>query len=339
MNEMSRRLFLKCITIVGSYFAGIFSFPFHLFGAPGKSSHDESPGTGVKKSRVVMVKNSAGFDSNHRINQHAVNEMLNNGMLLLTGESLPERTWKSLFKTDDIVGIKVNALGGREIATHTEVVNAIVSGLTRAGIPEQNIIIWDRLTRELESSGYTINTSRKGVKCLGTDTDYDPSPEMVGSIGSCFSSIVSSLCTALINVPVLKDHDLAGVSLSLKSFYGAIHNPNKYHDNHCDPYIADVNSHPYIKDKLRLVICDALTMQYQGGPAYKPQWALDYCGLLLSRDSVAIDRIGAKLIEEKRKEKGLPSLKEAGREPVHIATAGRRGLGVSDIDKIELLSV
>jgi uncharacterized protein (DUF362 family) len=344
MNEMSRRLFLKWITIVGSYFAGIFSFPFHLFGAPGKSSHDESnkkvppPGTGVKKSRVVMVKNSAGFDSNRGINLQVVDEMLNNGMPKLTGESSPDSAWKRLFKPNDIVGIKVNALGGREIATHTEVVNAIVLGLTRVGIPEQNIIIWDRLTRELESSGYTINTSRKGVRCFGTDADYDPSPEMVGSIGSCFSSIVSSLCTALINIPVLKDHDLAGVSLSLKNFYGAIHNPNKYHDNRCDPYIADVNSHPYIKDKLRLVICDALTMQYQGGPAYKPQWALDYCGLLLSRDPVAIDRIGAKLIEDTRKEKGLPSLKEAGREPVHIASAAKRNLGISDLESIELVT-
>ena len=39
---------------------------------------------------------------------------------------------------------------------------------------------------------------------------------------------------------VVKDHDLAGVSAGLKNWYGVIHNPNKYHDSCCDPYVADV---------------------------------------------------------------------------------------------------
>ena len=139
---------------------------------------------------------------------------------------------------------------------------------------------------------------------------------------------------APINVPVLKDHDPAGVSIGLKNFYGAIHNPNKYHDNnytiHC--YL---NIHPYINDKLRLIACDALTLLYQGGPANNPQHAIDYCGLLVSQDPVALDRIGVNLIEEARKEKGLPTLKEAGREPIHVATAAQRGLGTDDLKGIE----
>jgi uncharacterized protein (DUF362 family) len=132
----------------------------------------------------------------------------------------------------------------------------------------------------------------------------------------------------------LKDHDLCGVSLSLKNFYGAIHNPNKYHDHGCDPYIADVNAHPYIKDKLRLVICDGLIGQCNGGPGYKPQWAWPYSGLLLSRDPVAIDRTGCHIIEEQRKATGLQSLAAAGRPAKHIQTAAQRGLGISDMNKI-----
>jgi uncharacterized protein (DUF362 family) len=175
--------------------------------------------------------------------------------------------------------------------------------------------------------------------CFGTDKAYDSQPEVIGSIGSCFSSILSARCTALINIPVLKDHDLSGVSLSLKNFYGAIHNPNKYHDNFCDPFIADVNSHPSIKDKLRLIVCDGLTIQYQGGPAYKPQWSRAFSTLLLSRDPVALDRIAAAMIEDERKQQGLPTLKEAGRDPVHIATAARKGLGIDDINRIELVTL
>jgi len=344
MNQINRRFFLKSITIVSTYLVSILSFPFKLWGGlTDKSLSNRSSGksplpkVNEGKSRVVLVRDSAVLDSHHEVNLTIACEMVSKGMLNLTGESSPDRAWKSLFKPKDIIGIKVNALGGRQIATHPGIVEAVISGLKLAGIPEKNIIVWDRLTKELKRSGYTENKSGNGVKCFGTDTNYDRYPEIVGSIGSCFSAIISSYCTALINVPVLKDHDLAGVSLSLKNFYGAIHNPNKYHDNNCDPYVADLNTHPYIKDKLRLIICDAITLQYQGGPAYRPQFALDYRSLLLSQDPVAIDRIGAGLIEEKRKEKGLPSLKEAGREPTHIVTAAKKGLGVDNLDKIEFI--
>jgi len=346
MKQMNRRLFLKFITIFSGYFAGIFSFPLRLWGQTAdKRSEGKSGGKNPSskviggKSRVVLVRNSAVLTGNHEVDLSVAGEMVNRGMVHLAGESTPDLAWKSLFKPGDVVGIKVNCLGGREIATHPGIVKAVISGLKSAGFPEEDIIVWDRLTKELRSSGYTINKSDKGVKCFGTDTNYQRYPEIIGSVGSCFSAIISSFCTALISIPVLKDHDLAGVSVSLKNFYGAIHNPNKYHDNNCDPYIADLNTHPYIKDKLRLIVCDAITLQYQGGPAYKPQWALDYRSLLLSRDPVAIDRIGTKIIGEKRKEKGLPSLKQAGREPIHIATAAKKGLGTDDLEKIELVNL
>ena len=342
---MNRRLFLKFLTLISGYLTGIISFPVNLRGSlageisKSKSGNERtSSGKAGAKSRVVHLRNDALLDSNREVNLSVAEEMVKSGMLRLTGESAPDQAWKSLFQPDDIIGIKVNSLGGRQIATHPVIVNAVISGLKTAGVPEKNIIVWDRLTKELSRAGYTINTSDKGVRCFGTDTGYDRYPEIIGSIGSCFSTIVSSQCTALINIPVLKDHDLAGVSLSLKNFYGAIHNPNKYHDNNCDPYVADLNTHPYIKNKQRLIVCDAITLQCHGGPAYKPQWAFDYRGLLLSRDPVAIDRIGARLIEEKRKEKGLPSLKESGREPLHIATAASKGLGTDNPDEIEYLT-
>jgi uncharacterized protein (DUF362 family) len=162
---------------------------------------------------------------------------------------------------------------------------------------------------------------------------------MMGSIGSCFSKIASSLCTAIVNVPVLKDHDLAGVSIGMKNFFGIIHNPNKYHDSNCNPYVADLNSHPFIKDKLRLIVCDALKAQYHGGPAFKPQWTWDFRGMLIGTDPVALDRVGAQIIEKKRKEVNMSSLKDAGREPKYIQTAARLGLGVDDPSLIDVIAI
>jgi uncharacterized protein (DUF362 family) len=140
-------------------------------------------------------------------------------------------------------------------------------------------------------------------------------------------------------VPVLKDHDLSGVSLGMKNFYGAIHNPNKYHDYNCDPYIADLNAHPLIAEKLRIVICDGLKGQYHGGPASRPQWAWPAGVLLVGGDPVAVDRVGLELIERKRKEAGMDSLKDAGREAKYIFTAAERGLGIGDMEKIERVDI
>jgi len=312
--------------------------PFHRWFERTTSLTAAAAETGGK-SRVVQIRNTAAFTDGNTVDTTVVAKMITSAILHLTGTSTPDKAWKTLFTPDDVVGIKINALGGRQIATRPAVVDAVVAGLTTAGLPAENIIIWDRLTEELKKAGYTINTSTSGVKCFGTDKSYDREPEIIGSIGSCFSSILSTRCTALINIPVLKDHDLSGVSISLKNFYGAIHNPNKYHDNYCDPFIADLNTHPYIKDNLRLIVCDGLTMHYQGGPAYKPQWSRTFSTLLLSRDPVAIDRIATTLIEDERKKQGLPSLKDAARDPVHIATAARKGLGTDDINRIDLVTL
>ena len=103
--------------------------------------------------------------------------------------------------------------------------------------------------------------------------------------------------------------------------------------------MAHLNSHPYIKNKLRLTICDGIRAQYNGGPAYKPQWAWNANVILLSQDPVALDRIGYELIENKRKEMGFPPLRKVNREPKWIKTASELGLGEGDIKKIEVIKV
>jgi uncharacterized protein (DUF362 family) len=192
----------------------------------------------------------------------------------------------------------------------------------------------------MQRAGYRLSMAEGEVKCFGSDSlpqPYEPTPDSAGSVGSCFATLVSRYCTALINVPILKDHDLSGVSLGMKNFYGAIHNPNKYHDNHCDPYIADLSTHRWIQDKLRLVIVDGLIGQYQGGPSLKPQWVFPFQGLLAGCDPVAVDRIGATIIEAEREKNGLKPLEAEGRPPAFIASAAKRGLGTDQPDEIEVV--
>jgi hypothetical protein len=51
-----------------------------------------------------------------------------------------------------------------------------------------------------------------------------------------------------------------------------------------------------------------------------------------------MDTIGWKVIEDERKSRGLPSLKDAGREPRYIRTAADLGVGVHDLSAIKFQS-
>ena len=295
-------------------------------------------GADSKRSRVAVVRDPLIFAEDGTISKDVAKTLVSKSVCLVTGKKDPIAAWKSLFGKGDVVGIKVNCLAEGMLSTHPALCFAVVEGLESAGVRPGNIVIWDQISEKLRRGGYRIATGRGSVRCYGNDmAGYEPEPEIVRSIGSCFARILSRHCTAVVNMPVLKDHDLAGVTLSMKNFFGAIHNPNKYHGDNCNPFIADLNTHPHIRKKQRLIIMDATTGLYHGGPSYKKKHAWRFSGLIAGIDPVAIDAFGAKIIENKRAENGLPSLAEAGRQPKYIETAAELGLGTADLSRIDVV--
>lgn len=288
-------------------------------------------------ARVVIARDQALASGQMAEHGELLRKLLDASVQKLTDAPDAGAAWRSLFKPGDRVGIKVNTLG---LFTQPAVVDALVVGLRQAGVPAEKIIIWDRFDAELVRAGFKLNKSSRGVRCCGTDAErygsgYQQQVESSGRIGSCFSRILAEEVDVLISVPVLKDHGLAGVSLGMKNFFGAIHNPNKYHNGNCDPYIVDVVSHRYIRPKWKLTVCDGTRGQYNAGPGKHPGFAWPFGGLIVGTDYVAVDAVAADLLEAQRKEKGLKPLAEERRPARHIATAGARGLGVADLAKIE----
>ena len=332
MNLVKRREFLQKTIQAGT--------AFYFSAIPGCKSASKELATSANDNYPVVIAQDAQVrDKNKKLIGNQVNDLLSRAMENLLGVSNSEQAWQQLFKTDDIVGIKINCLAGRGMSTSQELVTSIIEGLKGAGVPERNIIVWDRANRDLERAGYSIQTDRNRAKCYGNDQfGYTSNIYESGEIGSHLSKILVHQCTAIINVPILKDHGIVGMTNALKNFFGAIHNPNKYHDNFGDPYIADVYMLSEIRSKVRLTITDALTAQYEGGPPFMPQWAWHHNSLIVGFDPVAIDAIGWDIIERKRKEHGLPSLAAAGREPTYIATAAdsRHRLGQNDLTKIKI---
>jgi uncharacterized protein (DUF362 family) len=254
------------------------------------------------------------------------------------GEATPVAAMRKLFKPRDVVGIKVNCLGGRGVSTRPEVALQLAAFLQAAGVAADRIYVWDRTDRELRAAGYTIGAG-PGVRVFGTNEDYEERLVEWGPSASRFDRVLTNELTAVISCTHLKDHGLAGASLTMKNWYGTIHNPNKLHDDGCAPYVPHLVACPVIHDKLRLNVLDGVVAQCHGGPGRAPRWAWPYGGFLASTDPVAADAIGREVLEERRKEVGLPPLAAEGREPRYIADAARLGLGVADLGRIERVEV
>jgi len=293
------------------------------------------------RARVIITRNHAVQNHKHIVDRRALAEMLDRAVRTFFKTPDVVTAWRRVVQPGEVIGLKVNCLSGRG-ATHRELVEIIAERLQQAGIKAGNIIIWDRLNRDLEEGGFKINYQGPGLRCFGNDAvGFENELETFGSAGSLVSKIPARLCDGIINIPLLKDHSIAGVTISLKNMFGAIHNPNKYHLNTGDPYIADVNMLPSLRNKIRFSICDALEIQYHGGPSYLPQWRKNFNGLLLAEDRVALDFTGWQIIENERKKAGLPSLKQEEREPTYIATAAdtRHRLGTNDPRNIEIIRI
>ena len=330
-EPFNRRQFLKMSTLAG---AGFIANPFAIL-----------PPASIKQSsisHIVIARDEAVRAGVNSFHEGAVVRLLDRAIEEFFQVERAVTAWKKLVSPSDVVGIKVNCLAGRGISTNPELVNAIIEKLREAEVPDNRIIVWDRMNSDLEDAGFKISTAGRQPRYFGNDVaGYESNLTIHNSVGSLLSKALTEYCSVIINIPILKDHGIVGFTGAMKNFFGAIHNPNKYHMNLGNPYIADLCSLPVIRKKTRLIIFDALNAQYEGGPPYMPQWRWNFNGIIMGTDPVAIDYTAWQLIETERKNKGLPTLKAAGREPTYIATAAdaEHNLGTNNPELIKVTNI
>jgi uncharacterized protein (DUF362 family) len=292
----------------------------------------------AKKSRVVIVRDAKLRTPGPAPDEKRVAAMLDHAMQTYFGAQNPVQPWKQIVRPGQVVGLKLNSLG-RMLSPSVALVATICERLQQAGIKAGDIIVWDRGSRELEAAGFKLSNAPGALRFIGSDTaGYEDAAVRYGSVTTRLSKIFTR-CDVVINMPVLKSHNIVGVTMAMKNMYGVINNPSTMHGSACNPYIADLNMVPQVRQRVRFVVGDMMTAVYEGGPSYRPEYAWNENGLIVGEDQVAIDTTCAGIVERKRAEKGLQTLEQKGTPLTYLATAAdaQHRLGTNDPARIALI--
>ncbi len=251
------------------------------------------------QAKVILIRHAEVLGRHDQVRAEVVQSMLDEAVKTLLDEKDPLSAWRRLVKSSDAVGIKSNVWGN--LPTPRELEGAIQRRVLDVGVPEKNISIDDR-----------------GV----------------------LKNPVFRKSTALVNVRPLRTHHWSGVGTCLKNYIMFVPDPDSYHDEGCSP-LGKIWQSPMVKGKTRLNILCAFTPQFYGRGAhyFDKRYVWPYKGLIVGTDPVAVDAVGARLLQVKRtaffaEDRALDV------PPVHIVAADKKyKLGVSDLSRIQLIKM
>ncbi len=329
---------------------------------------------GPYRGRVIEVEHP-GCIASGVYQPEPVKQMVERGMKDLTGAPTTQDAWRSLFGKGDVVGIKVSPVGGRHLCSDPSVLHAICDGLNQAGVSDNNIVVFNRYREEAVECGMD-KWLRPGMRFVAASPAYDNSqlaiegydpnhfmemrivkpgddPADSRSIRSYVAKVVTTDVNKIINLPVLKHHQSAGVTITLKNMsHGFVNNVNRTHysptANSCGAFIPSVVSLPIIRQKVVLHVVDAVRASYHGGPPGNPKFIWEPKTLYFGTDPVALDKTGWKAIDARRQAVGMDPVATSKPDSAshflncqveHIELAGALGLGEFNDSKIDVRQV
>jgi hypothetical protein len=250
-------------------------------------------------SKVVLIRNQKLFAAGNSPDPAICAQMLDEALCSLTGKKDKGEAWASVVKPSDVVGIKTNAWNG--MPTPPELNEILKARVQSAGVKEADVSVDDR-----------------GVKT---------NPVFLRS-------------TALINIRPMRTHAWSGVGSLIKNYIMFAEKPSDYHDDSCAS-LATLHELPAVKGKTRLHVLVLFAPQFHhlAASTFSEEYTWKYSGLALGFDPVAVDSVGLRIIEAKRRDH-FRELRPLNPPAKHIALADTRyHLGVSDPAKIDLVKI
>jgi uncharacterized protein (DUF362 family) len=215
--------------------------------------------------------------------------------------------------------------------TNPKLVAAIVKDCLAAGASE--VVVFDHTCDEWQScyknSGIEDAAKAAGAKiAFAHDEKYYRDVQIPKGVRLKNAKIHESIldCDVWINVPVLKNHGGAKMTIAMKNFMGIVWDRRFWHANDLQQCIADCTT---IAKMPVLNIVDAYRVMTQNGPKGKSDEDVQMGkALFMSSDIVAVDTASVRFFNQFREMK----LEDVG----HIGQADKMKVGTSDIDKLTI---
>jgi hypothetical protein len=231
--------------------------------------------------------------------QEILQSMLDEAVKTLLATGEPLEAWRKLIKSSDVVGVKSNAWA--KLPTPKALEGAIKRRLLDVGVAEENMSIADK---------------------------------------EVLSNPVFLKATALVNVRPLRTHHWSAVGTCVKNYIQFDPDRSSFHAEACTA-LGKIWTYPIVQGKTRLNILSALTPQFYGRGAnfFDTRYVWPYRGLIVGTDPVAVDTVGAHLLQVKRiaffgEDRALDV------PPTHIIAADKKyHLGVSDLNRIQVIKL
>jgi hypothetical protein len=314
-----------------------------------------APGTN-SGPHVLVVHNSQATEA-FRPQPEIVASMVDCALTNFTRQPTPTAAWLSLISTQDVIGLKVFSDPGPNSGTRPSVVEAVVQGLLKAGVPARQIVIWDRQSIDLRFAGYFELQKRYGIRVessfqagydpevyydnaiLGNlvwgDLEFGKKAEGVGR-RSHVSKLVTKELRKIINITPLLNHYEAGVCGNLYSLaMGSVDNIVRFES---DPRrlataVPEIYNLPELADRVVLNIVDALVCQYAGSERALLHYSTALNELRVSKDPVALDTLS---LEELTRQRRRNDGQEVKSRADLYSNAELLELGIADPKKIQV---
>ncbi|MDR1406665.1 MAG: DUF362 domain-containing protein [Tannerella sp.] len=250
-------------------------------------------------SKVVLIRNQQLYAGGDSPDPEICSRMLDEAVCTLTGKPASADAWASIIKSTDTVGIKTNVWQG--LPTPPELNDILKTRVLGAGVPDDKVSVDDR-----------------GVK----------------------TNPVFQNATALINIRPMRTHAWSGVGSLLKNYITFAEKLSDYHEDSCS-VLGRLQELPMVKGKTRLHILVMFTPQFHhlAPSQFSEEHSWKYNGLLAGFDPVAVDSVGLRIIESKRRDY-FQEDRPLNPPAKHIYIADTRyHLGTSDPSKIELVKL
>ncbi len=270
-------------------------------GIEGCGDEEESmPAPANLGARVVDLHDAKSVDAKGVLDGARVKAMLYAGLRELTGEQSLRRIWQMLipdFTPSMRIGLKVNCAFYRA-ASSAALVKALVDTLTAdLGASADKIIVWDIADILVKAAG--ITNSSTGAKISGTVSSpdspgYETESFTVGGKSIQLAKLFNSLTDVTLNLAILKDHNIAGMTGALKNVYGCFKDPGRFHKA-LPTELPQIYALSQVKSKIRLCITEAFIAVSLGGPLAPASHSPGR--LLMATDPVGVVIVG-QLVEK-----------------------------------------